>query len=259
MDQSTIRLLAFSCVLILMALVEHFWPRKQRNLKRNERWFNNIALSVINILVIKLLGPISAMAIAAYAYENNLGLLNVINLPLWLKITLGVVILDLAIYLQHVASHKIPILWRFHKVHHADRDIDVTTGIRFHPIESGLSMVYKCLIIIIVGPLSIAVFLFEVILNASAMFNHANVKLPLSLDSILRQILVTPDMHRVHHSAIQKETDSNYGFFLSIWDRFFKTYTPQPKLGHQDMLIGLNEYQNLNPSKLIWSLKIPFK
>ena len=195
MDQGAIRLLAFSCVLILMALVEHFWPRKQRNLKRNERWFNNIALSIINILVIKLLGPISALAVAAYVYDHNLGLLNIINLPLWLKITLGVIALDLAIYFQHVASHKIQILWRFHKVHHADRDIDVTTGIRFHPIESGLSMVYKCLIIIIVGPLSIAVFLFEVILNASAMFNHANVKLPMSLDSILRQILAVSYTH----------------------------------------------------------------
>jgi len=151
------------------------------------------------------------------------------------------------------------LLWRFHKVHHADRDIDVSTGIRFHPAEALLSMLYKSLVVLIIGPLPFAVFLFEVILNASAMFNHANVKLPVKVDQIIRKLIVTPDFHRVHHSTIQRETDNNYGFFLSSWDRLFKTYTDQPQSGHNDMRIGLSEFQTQSPANLYWSLRLPFK
>ena len=261
MDQGFIRLLVFASVLVLMASVEALWPRRKRVMDRSKRWFNNLSLSVLNSIIIKVLGPITAIATANYALDNGYGLISLspVALPFWLEVLIGFVILDLLIYFQHVASHKIPMLWRFHKVHHADRDIDVTTGIRFHPIEALFSMLYKCGFILILGPLPIAVFLFEVVLNGSAMFNHANVKLPLWLDKVLRLVIVTPDTHRVHHSTIRTETDSNYGFFLSIWDRIFRTYTAQPKLGHDNMVIGLDEYQTESPASLAWSLKTPFK
>ena len=260
MDQGSIRLLVFASVLIIMASAEALWPRKKRVMNRPSRWFNNLSLSVINSIVIKVLGPITAIAAADYALDNGYGLISMspVALPLWLEILIGFLILDMLIYFQHVISHKIPMIWRFHKVHHADRDIDVTTGIRFHPIEILFSMLYKCGFILLLGPLPIAVFLFEVVLNGSAMFNHANVRLPLWLDKILRFVIVTPDMHRVHHSTIRKETNSNYGFFLSIWDWIFKTYIDQPKLGHDDMIIGLDEFQTKSPASLAWSLKVPF-
>lgn len=261
MDQGSIRLLVFISVLLIMASAEALWPRKKRVMQRSKRWFSNLSLSVLNSVVIKILGPITAIAAATYAVDNGYGLIaqSPFPLPIWLEILIGFVVLDLLIYFQHVLSHKIPMLWRFHKVHHADRDIDVTTGIRFHPIEALFSMLYKCSLILILGPLPVAVFLFEVVLNGSAMFNHANVRLPLWLDKVLRLIIVTPDTHRVHHSIIRTETDSNYGFFLSIWDRIFRTYTAQPKLGHDDMVIGLDEYQTKSPASLAWSLKTPFK
>ena len=261
MDQGFIRLLVFACVLLLMASAEALWPRKERALARPNRWFGNLTLSVLNTIVLKLLGPITAVAVAEYALVNGYGLLGTLStiLPFWLQVLIGFIILDLLIYFQHVLSHKIPLLWRFHKVHHADRDIDVTTGIRFHPIEALFSMVYKCAFILILGPIPIAVFLFEVILNGSAMFNHANVRLPKKLDRALRLVIVTPDSHRVHHSTLVQETDNNYGFFLSFWDRLFQTYTAQPKLGHNNMKIGLSEFQTQSPASLLWSLRLPFK
>jgi sterol desaturase/sphingolipid hydroxylase (fatty acid hydroxylase superfamily) len=170
-----------------------------------------------------------------------------------------VVLLDFAVYVQHVISHKVPILWRLHKVHHADRDVDATTGVRFHPVEALLSMIYKSAIVLLLGPAAMAVVVFEIILNASAMFNHANLRLPSSLDKVLRSLFVTPDMHSVHHSVIVHETDSNYGFFLSIWDKLFKTYTANPSLTPDKINIGLNEYQTDNPSSLGWSLALPFR
>ncbi|MDY7098154.1 MAG: sterol desaturase family protein, partial [Pseudomonadota bacterium] len=187
------------------------------------------------------------------------GLLNLVALPFWVEVLIAIVLLDFAVWAQHVASHKIPILWRFHKVHHADRDIDVTTGARFHPVEILLSMLYKLACVIVLGPAAVAVFLFEVILNASAMFNHSNVRLPARFDALLRSLIVTPDMHRVHHSAIQRETDSNYGFFLSLWDKVFGVHIAQPELGHDRMVIGLDEYQDDAPSSLRWSLAEPFR
>ena len=181
------------------------------------------------------------------------------DFPVAFEIVAAVILLDLTIYGQHVASHKWSILWRFHKVHHADRDIDVTTGTRFHPVEIVLSMFYKCLCVLLIGPAVIAVFIFEMVLNATAMFNHANVKLPSWLDRGIRMILVTPDMHRVHHSIIRRETDSNYGFSLSVWDRIFGTYIARPSAGHDRMTIGLSQYQTSRPSSLAWCLNLPFR
>jgi len=244
-----------------MAILEAVLPKRERQQTRAQRWTTNLSLVVVNTIVLKLLGPITAIIAADYALSNNWGLiaLSPIPLPLFAEIIIGVVLLDFAIYLQHVASHRIPILWRLHKVHHADRDIDVTTGIRFHPIEAGLSMVYKCGVVLLLGPIAMAVIVFEILLNASAMFNHANIRLPKTLDKILRTLIVTPDFHRVHHSVIEKETNSNYGFFLSIWDKLCKTHIEQPRETHQGMTIGLTTYQNQNPGKLSWCLTIPFK
>lgn len=261
LDDTQLRLSIFVGVLVTMALLEAALPKRERQQARAQRWPTNLSLVVINSIVLKLLGPVTAVIAAEYALTNNWGLiaLSPIPLPLFIEVLIGIVLLDFAIYIQHVASHRIPILWHLHKVHHADRDIDVTTGVRFHPIEALLSMVYKCGVILLLGPIALAVIIFEILLNASAMFNHANVRLPKTLDSILRILIVTPDFHRVHHSAIEKETNSNYGFFLSIWDKLCKTYIEQPSKNHQGMTIGLNTYQNSNPGKLSWCLSIPFK
>ena len=217
-DENVVRLSVFLGVLCLCAIIEAVLPRKHRVHKRSQRWIVNIGLIIVDSVTVRLMGQLTALSAAVYASAQGWGLFNTIQLPLWLEIVLAILLLDMAIYVQHVASHKLPILWRFHRVHHADRDIDVTTGTRFHPIEIVFSMIYKCLVVILFGPAALAVVLFEIILNASAMFNHANIKLPLTIDRYVRLLIVTPDMHRVHHSVIPQETDSNYGFFLSVWD-----------------------------------------
>jgi len=257
--EDALRIAAFVGVLIVMIQLEYLIPRKARSLPRAERWVTNMLLVVINTATLKLVMPILAVAMATIANDKGWGLLTFIDLPLWVEIPLAIVILDMCVYLQHWASHKIPILWRFHQVHHADRDIDVTTGLRFHPIEILFSMTYKLLLVIALGPAVVAVLIFEVTLNASAMFNHSNVRLPIALDKILRKVIVTPDMHRVHHSVIRLETDSNYGFFLSVWDRLYRTYIAQPRDGHDDMKIGLLAYQTYEPASIAWSLLLPFK
>lgn len=257
-SEGAFRLGVFSSVFVLMALAETAFPRKRRTQPRVRRWFANWGLVIIDTLVLRITFPILAVSVAFYVEGRGWGLLNWTTLPIWVEIVIAVAMLDLAVWAQHVASHKIPLLWRVHKVHHADRDIDVTTGARFHPIEIVLSMGYKFACILALGPAALAVFLFEVILNASAMFNHSNVRLPLGLDRALRLLIVTPDMHRVHHSIITTETDSNYGFFLSFWDRLFRTYIDQPQKGHCGITIGLAEHQDDAPSSLFWSLWLPF-
>jgi sterol desaturase/sphingolipid hydroxylase (fatty acid hydroxylase superfamily) len=203
--------------------------------------------------------PVAAVAAAEWARIAGWGAFNLLGWPLWLEILIAIVVLDLAIYGQHVLFHKVPVLWRLHQVHHADVDFDVSTALRFHPVEIALSMLIKIAVVLALGAPAIAVVLFEIILNGCAMFNHANVKLPGWLDAILRRILVTPDMHRVHHSVIRRETDSNFGFNLSIWDRIFGTYRAQPEAGHAGMTIGLSEYQSEDPTRFSWSLLLPFR
>lgn len=258
-SETTIRLSVFAGVFVIMAIAEALWPRKVRTQPRASRWFTNIGMVVLDSIAVRILFPIVAVGVAEYAAARGWGLLNLIALPYWLKVLISAVLLDMAIYWQHVASHKIPMLWRVHRVHHADRDIDVSTGNRFHPIEIVLSMLYKFVVIIILGPAALGVFIFEVLLNGSAMFNHANVRLPLGLDKVVRFLFVTPDMHRVHHSFHRDETDSNYGFNLAIWDRIFGTYIDQPRDGHDDMTIGMKNYQDDKPSNIVWSLLFPFK
>jgi len=258
-----IRLAVFAGVFLAMALTELWWPKRRLVVSKKKRWLTNIGISVTGTLLLRLMAmlavPIAAIAAAFYAEAHQIGLLNQVSWPQWIKVVVALLALDLAIWAQHLVSHKIPILWRLHQVHHADRDIDVTTAVRFHPVEIGLSMLWKIVVVVPLGASSLAVFLFEVILNACAMFNHANIALPGWFDRVLRLFIVTPDMHRVHHSVLWREHDTNYGFNLSIWDRLFRTYTAQPKGGHQGMTIGLTPYQSESPTRFGWSLWLPFR
>lgn len=262
-SEAVVRLSVFAGVFLLMALTELALPKRDLQAAKPRRWLTNLAIVGIGALLVKLMGafviPLAAVAAAFYAEANSFGLLNWLAWPLWLEITFAVIVLDLAIWFQHWVSHKVPLLWRLHQVHHADVDFDVTTALRFHPVEIALSMLYKIAMVLLLGPAAIAVVLFEVILNGCAMFNHANVDLPRGLDRILRLIIVTPDMHRVHHSVLQREHDNNFGFNLSVWDRLFSTYTEQPSAGHRDMVIGLPAFQSEQPTQLGWCLLLPFR
>lgn len=258
-DPSWLRLSIFIGVLILCALWENKLPRRKLTVDRAFRWFNNLTLVALNSVVIAVIMPIVAFQAAIIAHENQWGLLNVLALPNWLNVLIAVVLLDLVIYLQHLVFHRIKPLWKLHRMHHADLDVDVTTGTRFHPIEIILSMVVKITFVFALGVSPIAIVVFEIILNASAMFNHSNAKLPLILDAKLRKLIVTPDMHRVHHSVIPQETHSNFGFFLSVWDRLFGTYRAQPKLGHDDVEIGVPEIRDQTEQRLDKLLTQPFR
>jgi sterol desaturase/sphingolipid hydroxylase (fatty acid hydroxylase superfamily) len=261
-SDGAIRLAVFASVFLVMALIELAAPKRTLVVPKGRRWLTNLGISVSGTVLLRLMAmlavPLAAIAAASYAEAHRLGLLNQLDWPDWLKVTVALLVLDLAIWAQHLASHKIPLFWRLHRVHHADRDIDVTTAVRFHPIEIGLSMLWKIVVVMALGAPPLAVFLFEVILNACAMFNHANIALPLWLDRPLRLLLVTPDMHRVHHSVLGREHNTNYGFNLSVWDRLFRTYTAQPEGGHQGMTIGLTPYQSEAPTRFGWSLLLPF-
>ena len=259
MSEPSIRLIAFLVLLFVFTAAETLWPRRARVFGRGQRWTTNLGFGVLGTIAVRLLGPLTAVATAIWAQHNGWGALNFTSLPAWMSFGLALLILDLSIYGQHWATHRIPLLWRLHKVHHTDRDIDVTTALRFHPIEIALSMVYKCGIVLALGPSVEAVILFEILLNGTAMFNHANWKLPMPIDRLLRIIIVTPDMHRVHHSIEPDETHSNFGFSLSVWDRLFGTYKAQPKAGHEAMTIGLPDYQSEKPSRIGWALGLPFQ
>jgi len=255
--EGTIRLGVFVGVFVIMALVEAAVPRKDRVQGRGHRWLTNGGLAVVGMLVLRFALPILAVGMAQLATAKGWGLFSYVDWPGWLAVMLSVVVLDLLIFGQHVATHKFSLLWAVHKVHHTDRDIDVTTGIRFHPIEILLSMGYKLMCIMLLGLPALGVFIYEVVLNGFALFNHANLRLPRSFDRILRFLVVTPDMHRVHHSVLQSETDSNYGNFLSVWDRVFGTYVEQPQAGHDGMTIGLAEHQSDKTASLLHSMVLP--
>ncbi len=258
-NQTSIRLAFFLSVLVLCAAWEFVAPRKALTQSKWVRWSNNLGLVGLNGLILTIVMPLMAIDVAFLAQQHNIGLFNLISLPLSLSVILCVVLLDGTIYFQHRLFHTTPWLWRLHRMHHADQDIDVTTGARFHPIEILLSMLIKMTAVITLGVPPVAVVVFEVVLNASAMFNHSNAKLNLSIDNILRRIVVTPDMHRVHHSVIVKETNSNYGFFLSIWDRMFGSYCAQPELGHKNVIIGLPYFRNPKEQHICYMLQQPFK
>lgn len=258
-DPSIIRLFFFIVGFSLFAVWETKFPRKQLTQNRAVRWLNNLGLIGVNSICTALLMPIVAYQAALLVEQHGIGLFNMISLPYPLVVFASVVLLDLAIYTQHVVFHYFPILWKLHRVHHADQDIDVTTAARFHPIEIILSLWIKIACITLLGAPAIAVLIFEVLLNVSAMFNHSNGRMPLALDKQLRKLFVTPDMHRVHHSIKIKETNSNFGFFLSIWDRVFSTYIPQPELGHDKCVIGIDAFREPKEQHLSKMLTQPFR
>src|SRR3954469_471200 len=241
--EPVIRLGTFASVLALMAAWEFIAPRRRQHVGRLWRWPNNLGVVVIDTVVVRLLFPTAAVGVALVAEARGWGVLNTLPLPPWLKVILAVVLLDLAIYGQHVMFHAVPVLWHLHRMHHADLEFDVTTGVRFHPIEIVLSMLIKFAVVVLLGAPAVGVLLFEVLLNATSIFNHGNVRLPAGVDRVLRWLVVTPEMHRVHHSIERRETDSNFGFNLPWWDCLFGTYRAQPALGHAGMVTGIEQFR----------------
>jgi len=253
-----IRLGFFLGVLLLMGLWEVLAPRRPLLTSKKDRWFANLSLAAIDTAALRLIFPVLATGIALLAEERKIGFLNSLDGPFWMKVTAGVFLLDLIIYLQHAVFHALPSFWRLHMMHHTDLDFDTTTGIRFHPLEIILSMAIKISAVLALGVSYPAVVIFEVLLNATSLFNHGNVRLPASLDRVLRLLVVTPEMHRVHHSVIIRETNSNFGFNFPWWDRLLGTYRAQPQAGHEDMTIGLSHFRNPKELGLLQLLVLPF-
>lgn len=255
--ENLVRLGCFGGVLLLMALWEYLAPRRSRMISCKLRWSSNLGLAAVNTAAVRLLIPLGATGVALLAEERRWGLFNQVTLPEGVALVLMVAALDLVLYVQHVLFHAVPVLWRLHRVHHADLDFDTTTGVRFHTVEILLSMVIKIGAVVALGASALAVVVFEVLLNATSMFNHGNVRLPVWLDRPLRRLVVTPEMHRVHHSVVPQETNSNYGFNLPWWDFLFGTYRAQPAAGHDDMVIGLPEFRDERVEHLPWMLAMP--
>lgn len=254
--ETTLRFGFFFAVLIFMAVLEWLYPRRKLTVSKYKRWVSNLSINFFNSLFIRVLVPISAITIALYAQHAHQGLFNILNLSTCWSITLSIIILDLAIYLQHVMFHALPIFWRFHRMHHVDLDLDVTSGVRFHPLEIFLSLFIKFAVILLIGAPASAVLIFQILLNATSMFSHSNVHVPTWIDRRLRWLVVTPDMHRVHHSRQPQETNSNFGFNLSLWDRLFGTYIEEPELGQEQMILGLDTINKpflcLNLLGMLW-------
>lgn len=257
--EPVVRFACFAGVLLLMALWEALAPRRRLTVRRPARWFSNLGLIVLDTLVVRFLAPLGALGVAVLAAQRGWGLFNNVALPGWLAVALSVVALDLAIYFQHLMFHAVPLLWRLHMVHHADLDFDATTGVRFHTLEILLSLLIKMAAVILLGAPAVAVVIFEVLLNATSLFNHGNVRLPAALDRVLRLVVVTPEMHRVHHSVRPRETNSNFGFNLPWWDYLFGTYRAQPADGHEGMTVGLAQFRDERVAdRLHWMLLLPF-
>jgi sterol desaturase/sphingolipid hydroxylase (fatty acid hydroxylase superfamily) len=258
--ESAIRIGFFVAVFALVALWERVAPQRRLTVSKALRWSSNLGLVVLNTVLLRLMFPLAAVGMAAFSAANGWGLLNHFKVPFWLAVPLAVIAMDFVIWLQHVMVHAVPVLWRLHRVHHADPDYDLTTGARFHPIEIALSMLIKIATIAVLGPPVLAVVIFEVLLNAAAMFNHGNIRLPVGADRVLRWIIVTPDMHRVHHSVEEDETNSNFGFNLPWWDRLFGTYQAQPRAGQVGMTIGLKGHTDPREvARLDGMLLMPFR
>jgi sterol desaturase/sphingolipid hydroxylase (fatty acid hydroxylase superfamily) len=253
-----IRLGFFFGILVAMFLWELIAPRRPLTTSKPARWFSNLGLVLIDSVFVRLAFPAGLAGVALLAQQRGWGLLNQFELSALVRIIFSVLILDLAIYLQHLMFHSAPLLWRLHMVHHSDMDIDVTTGVRFHPVEILLSMGIKMAVVVLIGPPPVSVLIFEIILNGTSMFNHGNVRYSQQIDSLLRLLVVTPEMHRVHHSTIRWETNSNLGFSFPWWDRLFGTYRPQPAKGHLEMTIGLDQYKEPKRLTFLWLIALPF-
>ena len=259
-NETAIRLGFFVGMLALIGAWEIVAPRRALTLSKAQRWSGNLGLVALNTVLLRLIFPLAGAGMAAFCAENGWGMLNHFQVPAILAVPLAVIALDFVIWLQHVMVHAVPLFWRLHRVHHADPDYDVTTGARFHPLEIVLSMLIKFATIVVLGPPVVAVVIFEVLLNATAMFNHGNIGLPATLDRVLRRVLVTPDMHRVHHSIQDDETNSNFGFNLPWWDRLFGTYRDQPRAGQLGMVIGIRDYREAHEvDRLDGMLLLPFR
>ncbi|WP_265516414.1 sterol desaturase family protein [Nitratireductor luteus] len=262
-SEAAIRLGAFAAIFIAMAVYELWSPRLERDEMagawKARRWFTNLSLVLISSAALRVVFPAAAVGTALWAEARGWGLFPALGVSPLVAGIVSFVILDFAVWLEHVASHKIPLLWRIHRMHHADNGFDVTTGLRFHPLEILISMMWKAAVVVALGAPVLAVLAFEIVLNGTSMFTHSNIGLPSRLDRIIRRVVVTPDMHRVHHSSINTETDSNYGFNLSVWDRLFRTYVAQPRLGHEGMKIGLDDYRGWSTATLLWALALPFR
>lgn len=257
--EATVRLNIFLAIFALMAVWESIHPRRPRPCLRRRRWPGNLGVSLLDALVTRLLAPSGAVGFALLAEARHWGVFQHIAWPTWIEFLLSVLALDLAIYLQHRAFHYVPILWRLHRMHHADLDVDVTTGVRFHPMEIALSLGIKFGVVVILGTPALAVLCFEILLNATSMFNHSNVRISPPFDRVLRWLVVTPDMHRVHHSIFRRETDSNFGFNFPWWDRLFATYVPQPEAGHEQMTLGIDQFRDAKELRLHRMLLQPFR
>jgi sterol desaturase/sphingolipid hydroxylase (fatty acid hydroxylase superfamily) len=257
--EPAIRLSAFAAVFAAMALCELLAPRRSQAIRRLRRWPSNIGIVVLDILLVRLVFPTAAVGVALFAQSHGWGAFHALEVPAWLAVIISVILLDLALYMQHALFHAVPVLWRLHRMHHADLEFDVTTGARFHPLEILLSMAIKLGVVVALGTPAAAVLIFEVLLNATSMFNHGNVNLPQRFDCVLRWFVVTPDMHRVHHSVAPRETNSNFGFNLPWWDRLCGTYRAQPAAGHQAMTIGIEHFRDPGELRLDRMLLQPFR
>ena len=260
-QEGIIRLSIFFGLFIGFAAIEYFFPRRVVAKSKARRWLTNWSVSVFNVLTLRLFSlalPLLAIGAAFDAQNLGIGLFNQIGFSAWIEIIMAILILDFCIWLQHLLTHKIEFLWRIHRVHHSDTEMDISTAIRFHPIEIALSMALKIGLVYALGADPLSVLIFEILLNGSSIFNHANINIPNKFDKILRFLIVTPDMHRIHHSSDRIEHDTNFGFALSIWDHMFRTYKMRPERNHKEMEIGLN-WQDEKPDKLGWSLSLPFK
>lgn len=255
--ESYIRLGSFIGIFAFLTVWEISSPRRELLELRRFRWFSNIGLIVISSVLIRFIIPTAAVGVALHVEQDQVGFLNHYDMPFLIRFVIAFILMDLAIYFQHVIFHALPMFWRFHRVHHSDLDCDITTGLRFHPFEMFISILFKFLVIISIGAPVLAVVIFEVVLNAASMFTHSNIKIPLSVERLLRLIMVTPDMHRIHHSVEENETNSNFGFFISVWDRLFGTYIKNPAKGHENMQIGLHGFREPKWQNLRWLIYLP--
>ncbi|MFT4560542.1 MAG: sterol desaturase/sphingolipid hydroxylase (fatty acid hydroxylase superfamily) [Gammaproteobacteria bacterium] len=246
-------------MLVVVAVWEILAPRRRQTISRAQRWPNNLAIAALNTGLVRIVAPTGVVGFAVIADDQGWGLLHLAHFPDWTVVILAVVLLDLVIYLQHRMLHAVPVLWRLHRMHHADLEFDMTTGVRFHPLEIVLSMGLKIAAVAIVGAPALAVLIFEILLNATSVFNHGNVRVSARIEHALRYFIVTPDMHRVHHSIERAETDSNFGFNLPWWDRLFGTYKPQPAAGHLNMVIGIPAFRAPEELRLDRLLAQPFR
>ena len=258
-SEDTTRLILFLAIFLFIAGWEALLPRRPLSSQRRPRWFSNLGLGLLNQLLVRLCFPILLFALASFTQQQGWGALNVLGMPQILAIVVSILLLDLLIYAQHRLFHRVNWLWRLHRVHHSDMEFDVTTAVRFHPLEIILSMIIKMCFVVALGAPALAVLIFEVILSATALFNHGNISIPPGLDKLLRRLIVTPDMHRVHHSWTPAETNSNFGFNLSCWDYLFGSYKDQPAQGHLEMTVGLKEYRSQSALSLRALLQQPFK